>query len=112
MSFMAEKRLYVGNLPYSMTTDSPSELFTAHGKVVSANVVIDRANGRSRGFGFVEMGTEEEAQTAASTLNGQEVGGRELVVNIARPRTENTDRGGYNKGRRGGYNDRSGGYDE
>ena len=82
------KRLFVGNLPYSMTDDQLSELFAAAGTVASANVVLDRQTGRSRGFGFVEMSNDDEAQTAISQLNGKEIDGRAIVVNEARAREE------------------------
>ena len=81
---MASK-LYVGNLPYSTTDDSLRETFSPHGTVESAQVVMS-PDGRSRGFGFVEMATEEEAQAAISALDGTDQGGRNLVVNPARPK--------------------------
>lgn len=84
-------RLFVGNLSYSVDSKRLLEIFSAAGSVVSAEVVSDRFSGRSRGFGFVEMSTEEETQKAVQTLNGQDVDGRKLVVNIAKPRE---DRGG------------------
>lgn len=82
---MANK-LYVGNLPYSMTADDLRETFSAHGTVQSADVISDRDSGRSKGFGFVEMSSEEEAQAAIDALNGQDVQGRALTVNVARPK--------------------------
>jgi RNA recognition motif-containing protein len=82
------KRLYVGNLPYSATDASLRELFEAHGSVLSAQVIMDRDTGRSKGFGFVEMAADQEAQAAIAALNGQPVDGRPLTVNEARPRTE------------------------
>lgn len=88
-------RLFVGNLSYSVDSKRLLEIFSAAGSVVSAEVVSDRFSGRSRGFGFVEMSTEEETQKAVQTLNGQDVDGRKLVVNIARPRE---DRGGEDRG--------------
>ena len=81
-------RLFVGNLPYSTTDDVLQTQFGSVGTVVSANVVTDRQTGRSRGFGFVEMGSEEEAQNAISTLNGKEMDGRALIVSEAREREE------------------------
>lgn len=84
-------RLFVGNLPYSATDQSLGEKFSAAGTVVSANVITDRMSGRSKGFGFVEMGSEEEAKKAVETLNGSDFDGRPMVVNEARPRE---DRGG------------------
>lgn len=88
---MASK-LYVGNLNYQTQEYDLRELFAQHGDVVSANVVIDRDTGRSRGFGFVEMATEDEARSAENALNGQDFDGRQLKVNEAKPR--NNDRGG------------------
>lgn len=79
-------RLYVGNLPYSTTPNELREMFSAHGEVTDAHVVMDRESGRSRGFGFVTMATEEQAKTAARAMNDQRVGGRPLVVNEARER--------------------------
>ena len=79
------KKLYVGGLPYSVTEDKLQEIFSAHGTVESARVITDRFTGRSRGFGFVEMSNEEEAQTAIDSLNGSDLDGRSLTVNEARP---------------------------
>jgi RNA recognition motif-containing protein len=90
-------RLYVGNLAYSVTDNSLLEHFTAFGDVASAKVMIDRDSGRSKGFGFVEMGSPQAAQAAIRGLNGQAVDGRALVVNEARPREE---RGGFYGNRR------------
>jgi len=87
------KKLYVGGLPYSVTEDKLQEIFSAHGTVESARVITDRFTGRSRGFGFVEMSTEEEAQTAIDSLNGSDLDGRSLTVNEARPQ-ENRGGGG------------------
>jgi RNA recognition motif-containing protein len=89
------KKLYVGNLSYGVTTADLEQLFGQHGQVVSAQIISDRDTGRSKGFGFVEMGTDEEAQAAAQALNGQMHGGRTLTVNEARPREE---RGGGGRG--------------
>lgn len=88
------KRLYVGNLPYSMNSDQLEELFRPYGSVESARVITDRETGRSRGFGFVEMASDEEAAKAISELSGQEVEGRELVVNEAREREQRPPRRG------------------
>lgn len=99
------KKLYVGNLSYSTTSDELAELFAPHGTVQSAEVIMDRASGRSKGFGFVEMGTSEEAQAAISALDGQEVSGRPLKVNEAKPREDRgggRGRGGYGGGHGGG----------
>lgn len=79
-------KLYVGNLPYTFTSDDLRDLFKPYGEVQSALVIMDRKTGRSRGFGFVEFGTDEEANSAAQTLNGSSVGGRNVVVNAARER--------------------------
>ena len=87
------KKLYVGGLPYSVTEDKLQEIFSAHGTVESARVITDRFTGRSRGFGFVEMSNEEEAQTAIDSLNGSDLDGRSLTVNGARPQ-ENRGGGG------------------
>ncbi len=82
------KRLYIGGLPYSTTEDSLKENFSKAGVVESASIVMDKFSGRSRGFGFVEMGTEEEAQKAIEMFNGKEFDGRTLTVNEARPLQE------------------------
>lgn len=81
-------KLYVGNLPYSTTEDELREMFAAYGTVESVAVITDRDTGRSKGFGFVEMSTPEEAKAAMDALNGKDFGGRGLVVNEARPREE------------------------
>ena len=86
MEVVVNQKIYVGNLPYSTTDQELQDLFANHGNVQSANVVTDRYTGRSRGFGFVEMGSAEEAQQAISALNGADYGGRNLVVNEARPK--------------------------
>lgn len=86
-------RLFIGNLPYQMGSSDLGQLFAQAGSVVSADVVTDRMTGRSRGFGFVEMSTDEETQKAIEMLNGYDVEGRKLVVNQARPREESRDRG-------------------
>ncbi len=94
-----EAKLYVGNLPYSARDDSLQELFSQAGNVVSASVITDRESGRSKGFGFVEMSSPEEAEKAIQMFNGYSFEGRDLRVNIARPREERP-RGG--RDRRGG----------
>ena len=106
-----EKRLYVGNLPFDTTEDDLHQLFAAHGQIASAKLITDMETGRSRGFGFVEMSTEEEAKAAIEKMNKAKVGDRELTVNEARPRPERTggSRGGFGGGR-GGYGGGSGGY--
>ena len=82
------KKLYVGGLPYSVSDQELRDLFTAHGTVESANVVTDRYTSRSRGFGFVEMSTQEEAEKAIAELNNSQLEGRNLTVNIAKPKTD------------------------
>jgi RNA recognition motif-containing protein len=93
-------RLYVGNLSYNMTSQSLEALFAEHGQVKNAQVVQDRDTGRSKGFGFVEMSDNGQAQAAIAALDQKEVDGRSLTVNEARPRE---DRGGGGGGGRGGY---------
>ena len=104
------KKLYVGNLSYDTTDSALEQMFAAHGTVQSAQVIMDRDTGRSKGFGFVEMGSDAEAQAAIAALSGQTVGGRALTVNEAKPRE---DRGGGGGGGRsgggGGGGGRSGG---
>ncbi|HTQ39497.1 MAG TPA: RNA-binding protein [Pirellulales bacterium] len=107
-SVVVGKRLYVGNLSYSVTNESLEELFAQFGAVQSAQVVMDRDTGRSKGFGFVEMGDDNAAQEAIRGLNDQQHDGRPLTVNEARPREERSGggggRGGYGGGGgRGGY---------
>lgn len=93
------KRLFVGSLPWSTTNDELKELFSQAGTVAEATVVIDRQTGRSKGFGFVEMSSDEEAMKAIETFNGKEFGGRNLVVNEARPMEPRAPRsGGFNRG--------------
>jgi RNA recognition motif-containing protein len=127
------RKLYVGNLSYSVRDSDLQDLFAAHGTVDSAQVIMDRDTGRSKGFGFVEMSSDQEAQAAISALNGKEVEGRNLTVNEARPREEGGGggrrsgggggggygggggggRGGYGGGgggRGGGYGGGRGGY--
>src|SRR5438045_7229176 len=82
------KKLYVGNLSYGVTDADLSKMFEAHGTVESAQIIMDRDTGRSKGFGFVEMKSDQEAQAALAALNGQDAGGRALTVNEARPRPE------------------------
>ncbi len=80
-----QKKLYVGNLPYETNEDGLKEMFSEVGTVESAAIIMDKFSGRSKGFGFVEMSTEEEAQKAIDDLNGKEIEGRGIVVNEARP---------------------------
>jgi RNA recognition motif-containing protein len=110
------KKLYVGNLTYEVTDGALEQLFAPHGTVQSAQVIMDRDTGRSKGFGFVEMGSDQEAKAAIAAMNGKEVDGRALTVNEAKPRE---DRGGGGGGRgyggggggggRGGYGGGGGG---
>jgi cold-inducible RNA-binding protein len=102
------KKLYVGNLSYNVDSSVLQQLFSAHGTVESAEVIADRDTGRSKGFGFVEMSSEGEAQAAIAALNGTEHEGRALTVNEAKPR-ENRGGGGGGGGGRGGYGGGGGG---
>jgi RNA recognition motif-containing protein len=104
------KRLYVGNLSYSVTSDQLQELFEQYGAVRSAQVLSDRETGRSRGFGFVEMDNDEDADNAISSLDGQDFDGRRLTVNEARPRAEGGGGGGGGRGRGYGGGGGGGGY--
>lgn len=104
-------KLFVGNLSFNTTENDLQDAFAAYGTVVEANLMMDRATGRPRGFGFVTMSTPEEAQKAIDGLNGKEVDGRALTVNVARPREERPGggggrSGGYGGGGRGGGRDR------
>ena len=106
------KKLYVGNLSYSTTSEDLQQLCSEHGSVVSAQVIMDRESGRSKGFGFVEMGTDEEAQAAISALNGRAVGGRNLRVNESipqAPRSGGFGGGGGGAGGGGGFGGRRSG---
>ena len=99
------KKLYVGNLPYTVRDEDLQQSFSEFGSVTSAKVMMERDTGRSKGFGFVEMGTDAEAQAAINGMNGQSLGGRSVTVNEARPMEARPPRtGGY-----GGGGDRSGG---
>ena len=88
------RKLYVGNLSYDVDSSSLQEMFAQHGTVESAEIISDRETGRSKGFGFVQMGSDEEAATAISAMNGQEYGGRPLTVNEAKPREDRPRSGG------------------
>jgi RNA recognition motif-containing protein len=101
---MNSSKLYVGGLAYSVTDRQLEELFSAHGTVESARVISDRMTGRSKGFGFVEMSSQAEAQTAMDELNGKEFEGRPLTVNEARPRQPRGGGGGYRGGPSHGRN--------
>lgn len=97
--------IYVGNLPFNTTDQDLQQLFGQYGQVGRASVVMDRETGRSRGFGFVEMSNDNEAQAAIAALNNKEFGGRTLAINVARPREGGGGggRGGGGGGRRGGW---------
>lgn len=88
----SESKLFVGNLAWSVTSEELGEFFSQVGEVLSSNVITDRQTGRSRGFGFVEMATAELAEKAVEELNGKELGGRAIVVNIAKPKADRGDR--------------------
>ena len=112
-------KLYVGNLSYNTTGSDLEQLFAQHGSVTSAEVIQDRDTGRSKGFGFVQMGTDAEAQAAIAALNGQQHDGRALTVNEAKPREDRPrggggggggGRGGYGGGGGGGRSGGGGGY--
>jgi RNA recognition motif-containing protein len=103
---MNSNKLYVGGLPYSVTEDRLEELFGEHGTVESARVITDKFTGRSRGFGFVEMSSQEEAQAAIDKLNGTDLEGRSLTVNEAKPREPRTGDGGDGGGGGGGGRNR------
>ncbi len=106
-------KLYVGNLPYTVRDEDLQQSFSAFGNVTSAKVMMERDTGRSKGFGFVEMGNDAEAQQAIAGMNGQSLGGRSLVVNEARPmeaRPPRSGGGGFGGGRREGGGGGGGGY--
>jgi RNA recognition motif-containing protein len=103
------KRLYVGNLPYSTNESELKDMFAEAGTVSSATVITDKFSGRSKGFGFVEMSSDAEADAAIEKLNGRDIGGRKLTVNEARPREEGGAGGG--RGGFGGGRGFGGGYD-
>lgn len=105
------KKIYVGNLSYSVDSDQLSQVFSEFGTVDSANVITDRESGRSKGFGFVEMSTDDEAAAAISKLNGQDLGGRAMNISEAKPQAPRTGGGGGGNfrgggGGGGGYNNR------
>jgi cold-inducible RNA-binding protein len=103
-------RIYVGNLPYSADSDQLTQMFSPYGEVVEATIVMDRDSGQSKGFGFVQMNSDEGARSAIASLNGTTLGDRAITVNEAKPRPERSS-GGYRSGGggggRGGYGDRS-----
>lgn len=100
---MDKNKLYVGNLPWSLNNDSLKELFSQFGEVSEAIIITDRDSGRSKGFGFVTFANEEDAQKAIAEMHEKEVDGRNIVVNVAKPREE---RGGFGKGNSGFRRDR------
>ncbi len=95
------KKIYVGNLSFNVETDQLRDVFAQYGTVDTANVISDRYTGRSKGFGFIEMSTESEAQTAISSLDGSDLRGRSMKVSLAKPQEPREDRGD-----RGGFNSR------
>ena len=95
---MSNNKLFVGNLSFNTTENDLQDTFAAHGTVTEANLMMDRESGRPRGFGFITMSTPEEAQAAIAALNGKNIDGRELTVNIAKPREERTGGGGRSGG--------------
>lgn len=97
------KKLYVGGLPYSIDDAQLRDLFASYGEILSASVIMDKFSGRSKGFGFVEMSNDQEAEKAIAEMNGKDVGGRSITVNEARPMAPRTGGGGgFGGGRRGG----------
>jgi len=104
------KKMYVGNLSYDTTDSSLQQMFEAFGTVLSAQIIMDRDSGRSKGFGFVEMDSNQEAQAAIDGLNGKEVGGRPLTVNEAKPREDRGGGGRSGGGYGGGGRSGGGGY--
>jgi cold-inducible RNA-binding protein len=111
------RKMFVGNLSWNLTTEDLRDLFAEFGTVEDAVVLVNKMNGRSKGFGFVTMSTEEEAEAAIKALHQKNVDGRDLVVNVAQPPRPREDRGGFGGGRRddrrggGGYRDNRGGGD-
>ena len=103
------KKLYVGNLAYSVSDADLEAMFAPFGAIGSAKVIMDRDSGRSKGFGFVEMNSDKEAEEAIAALNGKDAGGRSLIVNEARPQAPRSGGGGFGGGRSGGGGGRSGG---
>jgi len=99
-------KLFVGNLSFETTENDLQDAFAAHGTVVEANLMTDRVTGRPRGFGFITMGTAEEAQKAIAALNGSQLGGRALTVNVAKPREERAPGGGGGRREYGGSRNR------
>ena len=106
---MQNNKLFVGNLPYSATEDEMKEAFAQSGNVVSVKIITDRATGRSKGFGFVEMASDEEAQAAITRLNGADYAGRAITVSVAKPQEPRAPGGGGGGGYRGGREGGGGG---
>ena len=104
------KKIYVGNLAYGVSSSDLEQMFEPYGTVQSAQVIMDRDTGRSKGFGFVEMGSDQEAQAAIAGLSGKEVDGRALTVNEARPREDRGGGGGHGGRGGGGYGGGRGGH--
>ncbi|OHA02058.1 MAG: hypothetical protein A3C11_03530 [Candidatus Sungbacteria bacterium RIFCSPHIGHO2_02_FULL_49_12] len=104
------KKLYVGGLSYDTTEDGLRNFFSGAGNIETATIIMDRMSGRSKGFGFVEMATDEEAQKAIEMFNGKELDGRTLTVNEARPMEARPAGGGFNREKRGGFGQRRGGF--
>lgn len=98
---MDKKKLYVGNLPWSLNNDSLKELFASYGEITEAVVITDRMSGRSKGFGFVTFADEAIAEKATAEMNGKDIEGRKIVVNVAKPREERPAGGGFRPG--GGF---------
>lgn len=90
---MSQNKLYVGNLSFNSTEDDVNDAFSAHGTVTSVNLIMDRETGRPRGFGFVEMSSDDEAQRAMEAMDGRDLDGRNLKVNLAKPRESRPDHG-------------------
>ena len=99
-------KLFVGNLSFNITENDLQDAFAAHGTVTETNLMMDRTTGRPRGFGFITMSTPEEAQKAIAALNGSQLGGRALTVNVAKPREERTGGGGGGRREYGGSRNR------
>ena len=102
------KKLFVGNLSFDTTKDTLVNVFSEYGKIEDAALITDRMSGRSKGIAFITFDTEESAKAAMEALNGYELDGREIIVNVARPKAPREDRGGYHNDRRGGGNSRGG----
>lgn len=98
--FMQNQKLYVGSLPYKATEDELHQMFSQYGTVTSVKIITDKVTGQSKGFGFVEMSSADEAQKAIEGTNGTQMGGRSLIVSIARPPREEGSGGGYERQRR------------